>query len=52
MRHRVVALGGTLTVSSTPEGGTEVRAIVPRGATMDADPAPRASVARLMGRLT
>ncbi|HXW10502.1 MAG TPA: ATP-binding protein [Steroidobacteraceae bacterium] len=54
MRHRVVALGGTLTVSSTPEGGTEVRAIVPRGAVMDADPAPsstpRASVARIMGQ--
>ena len=26
MKHRIVALGGTLTVSSTPEGGTEVRA--------------------------
>jgi signal transduction histidine kinase len=31
MKHRVVALGGTLTVGLAPGGGTEVRAIVPRG---------------------
>jgi signal transduction histidine kinase len=30
MKHRVVALGGTLTVGPSPGGGTEVRAIVPR----------------------
>jgi signal transduction histidine kinase len=29
MKHRIVALGGTLTVGRPPEGGTEVRAIVP-----------------------
>lgn len=54
MKHRIVALGGTLTVSATPEGGTEVRAIVPREAqTGDTPPAPpRASVSRMMGRLT
>jgi signal transduction histidine kinase len=55
MKHRIVALGGTLTVSSTPEGGTEVRAVVPREADVDADtpsPPPRASVSRMMGRLT
>lgn len=31
MKHRAVALGGTLTVGPAPGGGTEVRAIVPRG---------------------
>ena len=54
MKHRIVALGGTLTVSSTPEGGTEVRAIVPREAQVDAETPPppqRASVSRMMGRL-
>lgn len=30
MRHRMSALGGTLTVATTPGGGTEIRAIVPR----------------------
>ncbi len=29
MRHRVVALGGTLSIGRAPAGGTEVRAIVP-----------------------
>jgi len=54
MKHRVAALGGTLTVASTPEGGTEVRAIVPRAGELDADAPstpPRASVSRMMGRL-
>ena len=56
MKHRVVALGGTLTVGNSPEGGTEVRAIVPRGP----DDHPRVpssearaspgSVSRLTGR--
>jgi signal transduction histidine kinase len=32
MRHRMGALGGTLTVGSTPGGGTEIRAVVPRTA--------------------
>jgi signal transduction histidine kinase len=30
MRHRMSALGGTLSVGTTPRGGTEIRAIVPR----------------------
>jgi len=32
MRHRMSALGGTLTVGSSPGGGTEIRAVVPRTA--------------------
>lgn len=51
MKHRIVSLGGTLTVSATPMGGTEIRAIVPRNAVDTASP-PRAAVSRMMGRLT
>jgi signal transduction histidine kinase len=29
MRHRIVALGGTLSIDRAPGGGTEVRAIMP-----------------------
>ena len=36
MKHRIVALGGTLTVGRPPEGGTEVRAMVPHGIDADA----------------
>ncbi|HET7202357.1 MAG TPA: ATP-binding protein [Steroidobacteraceae bacterium] len=56
MKHRVVALGGTLSVGRSPEGGTEVRAIVPRGpvgesrAPSSGAALPRANVSRLMGR--
>jgi signal transduction histidine kinase len=58
MKHRIVALGGTLTVGRSPEGGAEVRAVVPRGlpdafATRPgstASPAPEAPVARVVGR--
>jgi signal transduction histidine kinase len=53
MKHRMVALGGTLTVSSMSAGGTEVQAVVPRdGAVGDATSPARASVSRMMGRLT
>jgi signal transduction histidine kinase len=57
MKHRIVALGGTLTVGRTPEGGTEVRAIVPRGSSGDARNGkaagpPLATVSRMMGRLS
>lgn len=55
MKHRIVALGGSLSVSATPEGGTEVRAIVPRAAASGpesvAAPPPRGAVSRMMGRL-
>jgi signal transduction histidine kinase len=52
MKHRIVALGGSLSVSSTPDGGTEVRAMVPRatGAEGVPTPPPLASVSRMMGR--
>jgi signal transduction histidine kinase len=56
MKHRIVALGGTLTVGRAPGGGTEVRAIVPRGEAEAAPPGGgeprRATVSRMMGRLT
>ncbi len=58
MKHRIVALGGTLMVGQSPEGGTEVRAIVPRnrafGEPRDATPVaapPGAQASRAMGRL-
>jgi signal transduction histidine kinase len=56
MKHRVVALGGTLTVGNSPEGGTEVRAFVPRGpvdrprVTSPEARASAGSVSRLTGR--
>jgi signal transduction histidine kinase len=50
MKHRIVALGGTLTVGMSPEGGTEVRAIVPRAPSSQAGRSPT-SVSRMMGRL-
>lgn len=31
MKHRIASLGGTLTVGRSPEAGTEVRVVVPRG---------------------
>lgn len=49
MKHRVVALGGTLTVGAAPGGGTEVRAIVPRGPRPDG---ARAATLRVPGRTT
>jgi signal transduction histidine kinase len=52
MKHRIASLGGTLTVTATPVGGTEVRAVVPRSAVGDATSPPRASVSRMMGRPT
>ena len=48
MKHRVVALGGTLTVGRSPEGGTEVRAIVPRHSVNE----PRASAADASARVS
>ncbi|HWJ05934.1 MAG TPA: ATP-binding protein [Steroidobacteraceae bacterium] len=49
MKHRVVALGGTLTVGAAPGGGTEVRAIVPRGPRPDG---ARPAALRVPGRTT
>jgi signal transduction histidine kinase len=52
MRHRIVALGGTLTVGRSPEGGTEVRAMVPHGIdAMRAQPT-RAPAPRVTRRLS
>lgn len=46
MRHRMSALGGSLTVGPRPGSGTEIRAIVPRATGEDAgQDAPRARLA-------
>jgi signal transduction histidine kinase len=57
MRHRISALGGTLTVEPAPGGGTELRAIVPSSrpglaAQAPASPAPTvdAPLARVANR--
>jgi signal transduction histidine kinase len=48
MKHRISAIGGTLTVSRSPGGGTEVRAIVPCSAANDylAPPAETSETSR------
>jgi signal transduction histidine kinase len=48
MKHRISAIGGTLTVSRSPGGGTEVRAIAPCSAANDflAPPAETSETSR------
>jgi len=50
MKHRVNALGGTLTVGTTPGGGTEIRAIVPRTAGTVSAPGPTTAQREQPGR--
>lgn len=44
--HRVEALGGTFELRSVPGEGTEVRALLPPGATMEVPPPPEAAAVR------